>query len=57
MKHERSGMTLSDHVCKAWMIYVPGRAGVLSPVGLRGFALVFVLFNFLVYMAFVKSCH
>ena len=34
MKLAEIRMTLSDHVCKAYMIHVPGRAGILSPVAL-----------------------
>ena len=45
-------------VCEACVISVPGRAGIVSPVGLHGVCPVFVLFNFLACcMAFVKSCY
>ena len=58
MKLAEIRMTLSDHVCKAYMIHVPGRAGILSPVALRGVCPAFVLFNFLAcYLTFVKSCY
>lgn len=43
---QRSRMMLSDHLCKACMMSVPGRAGILSPLGLHGLCPVFCLIFF-----------